>query len=419
MAGQQQDIDSLIKEVNADFEREKSEIIEREIQKVLLTYKITEKNLSKELLNRIKQGASQQSTQSPELPMPLPLPIPKRPADASDDLLDKEFVAKIISDLLSKNNVFLYGKAGTGKTYTARKIADLAAAAAQLKGAFYIINCSQWTSPINIIGGQTIDGYREGQLIKAWRDGGTLILDELPKLDPNTAGLLNEALAATAEPAGYEITDGKGDKIPKNENFYVIATGNTDMKSQSLNYSGNNRQDYSLIDRFVGSFHYVNYNEITEMSRIYPRVYKIALMLRTYIDSDPESFESVSLRTMLNFSRTYQAEMLHNIGSKFAQNLEDYAGANVIGKSLSDSVNSLIATLPMQKQAELQTKAIAVTYKNIITGDSVDVSQTIGNALGESENEEEFVEFFKYLHLTDPITAEPVTKKDCKYPVPA
>ena len=32
----------------------------------------------------------------------------------------------------------------------------------------------------------------------AWEKGGCLILDELPKLDPNTAGLLNEALAETA-----------------------------------------------------------------------------------------------------------------------------------------------------------------------------------------------------------------------------
>jgi hypothetical protein len=60
------------------------------------------------------------------------------------------------------------------------------------------------------------------------------------------------------------ITDGKGDKIRKNKNFAVMATGNTNMKEISSNFSGNNRQDYSLVDRFAGSFYEINYDEKTE-----------------------------------------------------------------------------------------------------------------------------------------------------------
>ena len=67
----------------------------------------------------------------------------------------------------------------------------------------------------NLLGGQTITGYQKGRLEMAWEnvdedgnkfDGAVLLLDELPKLDPNTAGILNEALAS--------IKDFKGDNPP-------------------------------------------------------------------------------------------------------------------------------------------------------------------------------------------------------------
>jgi chromosomal replication initiation ATPase DnaA len=69
--------------------------------------------------------------------------------------------SKVISDLLEGNNVYLMGKAGTGKTYLAEAIPPV------MGQEYFMINCSQWTSPIQIIGGQTIEGYVEGQLIKA------------------------------------------------------------------------------------------------------------------------------------------------------------------------------------------------------------------------------------------------------------
>jgi cobaltochelatase CobS len=118
------------------------------------------------------------------------------------------------------------GKAGTGKTYMAKAIAE-----SIMGQPVYVINCSQWTSPIEIRGGQTIKGYEEGLLIKAWANGGILILDELPKLDPNTAGLLNDALAEAAKQPIYNedgsvdestiptITNGRGQKIKKGQLF--------------------------------------------------------------------------------------------------------------------------------------------------------------------------------------------------------
>ena len=113
----------------------------------------------------------------------------------------------VLSDLLALNNVYMYGAAGTGKSFRAGQIQDIL----QSEGSSWDlieVNCNQFTSPLDLIGGQTIEGYQKGKLEMAWTnvdadnkkyDGAILLLDELPKLDPNTAGLLNAALAKLSE----------------------------------------------------------------------------------------------------------------------------------------------------------------------------------------------------------------------------
>jgi cobaltochelatase CobS len=287
----------------------------------------------------------------------------------------------------------------------------------------YVINCNQFTSPINIVGGQTIEGYKQGIMINAWRDGGVLILDELPKLDPNTAGLLNEALAQSADQKsetviseqeydklvqeiidaegkelGFRlsiddrgrhvkttlitITDGKGDKIVKNKNFAVIATGNTNMKEISSNFSGNNRQDYSLVDRFAGSFYEIKYDAALEQALTYKLVYKVSVMIREVLDLDDSSIESVSLRTMLNFNRIFEQQMLREIRSKYAIDPIIINGIDK-SKTLKDSVNSFVSTLPNAKQVAIAKTGVADLADSNIPS-------------------EEFIQEFIRIHKIDP-----------------
>ena len=314
--------------------------------------------------------------------------------------------SKIVADILAGNNVYLYGKAGTGKTYLAEAVAECI-----LRQPVYIIPCSQWTSPIDIKGGQTITGYKEGQLVEAWAEGGILVLDELPKLDPNTAGLLNQALAETSSQPRYDvngkvisstipfITNGRGEKIYKGQNiteeraakeydkftdeqkriaeeegttkevfiksrlsqkyrFGVIGTGNTDMKTVANQYSGNQRQDYSLVDRFAGSYYYVDYAPEKEKSLTYPYVFNVAEAIRKYLDEETDVIESISLRTMLNFNRTYEQYMLSKIQSIYADKIYDNEGNEIEPKSFEDSLDSFIKSLPPAKQEPLENNAI-------------------------------------------------------------
>lgn len=166
----------------------------------------------------------------------------------------------LLSDHFAHNNPYLWGKAGTGKTFTFQQIAKV------LNYEYIEISCNQYTSELEIKGGQTLEGYQQGKLPRAWEggsseyDGAVLVLDELPKLDPNTAGMLNSALARMkTEPMSEasEIEDGRGRKIKRHANVLIGATGNIIMTRENPDYVANFQQDASLQDRFVGSIYQI------------------------------------------------------------------------------------------------------------------------------------------------------------------
>lgn len=254
----------------------------------------------------------------------------------------------ILSDFAAKNNVYLYGPAGTGKTYIAKEVA---------KAVGYktiVINCNQFTAPLEIIGGQTIDGYQEGKLINAWGnfdlginprtnqpyEGALLLIDELPKLDPNTAGVMNDALSAVKDPDEVvngrvipkTIPNGKNQDIPL-KNFFAIGTGNTLLLRPDPNYTANFAQDASLQDRFAGSTYRVFYDYEMEYEKVmtlknkkingtlYTEVnmaflFVFLIQFREAIDRlgyNNEAF--VSARIMGNLRDTYLAYRMNELAS--------------------------------------------------------------------------------------------------------
>lgn len=262
----------------------------------------------------------------------------------------------ILSDYEAGNNVYLYGGAGTGKTFIAGQIAK------SLNYKLITLNCNQFTSPLDIVGGQTIEGYQEGRLTSAFGNlfageinprtgepysGAVLLLDELPKLDPNTAGVLNDGLSKIKDP--YEkseagvvipptIQNGRGDTIPK-KNIFVIATGNSLLNEADVNYEANFKQDLSLQDRFAGSTYELIIDPQYELDNImsnilvdeevcsFTFIFNFLFKLRTSIEKNNFAGRAfVSQRLMVSFRDTYIAYRKNEkMGDKkipFAKTLE-------------------------------------------------------------------------------------------------
>ena len=235
---------------------------------------------------------------------------------------------KIVDDVILGQNVFLVGGAGTGKTTLAQNVAGA------LGREYITINCSQWTAPTEIIGGQTLDGYQEGKLIEAWKEGYMLILDELPKIDPNTAGLFNDALAKTKLPNSL-VFNSRKEKFEKHPNFCVIATGNIYPNTESMAYGANNKQDLSLLDRFAGSVYTIEKNVELEKSVVGSvTLWAWCNELRDTIES--LKYESqISLRFMMTCRDTLLLEFsrMASVNSNISPNE---------GKTLKDCFESFI-----------------------------------------------------------------------------
>jgi cobaltochelatase CobS len=255
----------------------------------------------------------------------------------------------ILSDFEAGNNVYLYGGAGTGKTFIAGQIAKA------LNYKLITINCNQFTSPLDIIGGQTIEGYQEGRLITAFGNnypkgfgvnpatgkeysGALLLLDELPKLDPNTAGVLNDGLSKIKDPIEKsqtgkiippEITNGRGQAIPKG-NIFIIATGNSLLNEADADYEANFKQDLSLQDRFAGSTYELIIDPEYELNNIlqnimiddklcnFTFIFNFLFRLREVIEKyEFQGRAFVSQRLSVSFRDTYIAYRLNErMGAK-------------------------------------------------------------------------------------------------------
>ena len=315
-----------------------SESVRAMINQYLKTQKISLDELDKSVLDEIKKNQV----------VVLSLPNFGLNLEVSSSVGDIPNIYPIIDDVLAGNNVYLIGEAGGGKTFTAETVAKL------LQREYVIINCSQYTSPTEIVGGQTIDGYQNGKLIDAWKNGKILILDEMPRLDPNTAGLFNDALAKSsktkpAKDSRINSTNPKEAPFERAEKFALIATGNIYPNTPPPpKYKANNQQDLSLLDRFSGSVYETFYDMRTDqrMARfqfLYDMLVgnyykymdavrkKTALPepkgLRTILKANNlDELAVVSYRTLTSFRVAFEFQLVRELAKSQGTNVGDNKG---------------------------------------------------------------------------------------------
>ena len=134
--------------------------------------------------------------------------------------------------------IYLYGPAGTGKTTTARKIAEALGLDFHYNGA--IGNAYELSGFIDA-GGR----FQETEFYKAYATGGVYLFDELDSSMPGAVLAFNAALANghAAFPIG---------NVARHRDCIILAAGNTCMRGDG-NMSGFQRikQDAAFRDRFT------------------------------------------------------------------------------------------------------------------------------------------------------------------------
>ena len=302
---------------------------------------------------------------------------------------DRRLIDVLLSDYEAQNNVYLYGEAGTGKTFIAGIIAD------RINYKLITLNCNQYTSPLDILGGQTIDGYQEGRLTEAWGnielglnaknqpyDGALLLLDELPKIDPNTAGLLNDGLAkikdavkvvelgnGTTIEVQPTISNGKGQRIPRAK-IFIIATGNSLLNEANKDYEANFKQDLSLQDRFAGSCYRITYNYKFEYEKIMTNISSDSFPDGTIIDMTFAFNFLAQLRmkivekklTGIAFVSTRLMIVARDTFVAFLVNREETPNKIPRPKKLSEVVKSFLS-LFSQQQKEVIEQELSAEFK--------------------------------------------------------
>ena len=134
--------------------------------------------------------------------------------------------------------IYLYGPAGTGKTTTAKKIAEALGLEFHYNGA--IGNAYELSGFIDA-GGR----YQETPFFKAYSRGGVYLFDELDSSTPGAVLAFSAALANghAAFPVG---------NVPRHKDCIILAAGNTCMRGDG-NMAGFQRikQDAAFRDRFT------------------------------------------------------------------------------------------------------------------------------------------------------------------------
>ena len=133
--------------------------------------------------------------------------------------------------------VFLTGAAGTGKNVLCKQVAEA------LGLEFYFSNAV--TQEYKITGFIDANGsFHETQFYQAFTKGGLFMLDEMDASVPEVLVMLNAAIANRY----FDFPTGR---VEANENFRLIAAGNTFGTGADIEYTGRYQLDAASLDRFA------------------------------------------------------------------------------------------------------------------------------------------------------------------------
>lgn len=148
---------------------------------------------------------------------------------------------QILTWLSGNVPVWLWGKAGGGKTHLGRQLAKALDLPATIVSIDPTMTVGKLLGYRNLATGEFIEGF----LIKPYRDGGLLMLDEIDTGDPGILACLNALLAN-----GHYLFP-NGETVERHPKFRVIAGANTRGAGATAGYTARQKLDAATLNRFA------------------------------------------------------------------------------------------------------------------------------------------------------------------------
>lgn len=161
-----------------------------------------------------------------------------------------EMAPKLIRLAAQGLNVMMVGPAGCGKTVLAKSVAQ-----AQNK-KLTVISCSAGMSEAQLLGRLLPLGangsfvYVESPFMKAYREGGVILLDEMDAADANLLLVINAALANGGIEIEARAASNLDTHVAKHPECVILAAANTWGGGADTQYVGRGALDVSTLDRF-------------------------------------------------------------------------------------------------------------------------------------------------------------------------
>lgn len=202
------------------------------------------------------------------------------------------------------------GPAGCGKGYWARKLAEV------LNLAFYSTSLTAGIDEGALVGNLLpIDPERAGvftyvpsAFIRAYENGGVMLLDEMDAADPNMLMIINDAI----ENGSMSLPHRPDQPVAtKHDDFVLVATANTFGHGADRAYVGRNQLDEATLSRFRAGQIDMDYDERIEKGLVSEAVFKYGTMLRARCRAHAKTWKrDVSTRDMVNIEK----KMAVNVG---------------------------------------------------------------------------------------------------------